>query len=323
MQNEKPPRKLLDQVSDAIRIKHYSLRTEKTYIEWIRRYILFHQKRHPKDMGAEEVHAFIKYLATQRTVSTSTQNQALSAVLFLYRHVLQKEIDLPSDTIRAEKSKTLPTVLTHQEAMAVIGKMTGAPQLMAKILYGSGLRLIECLRLRIKDIDFGNHQIVVRDGKGEDDRFTILPDSLIALLRTHLKTIQAIHQKDIKDGFGEVYLPYALAKKFPGAPKELMWQYLFPASSLSTDPISKKTMRHHADPSSLQKAIRSAAQRAGLNKPVTPHTFRHSFATHLLQNGYDIRTVQELLGHKDVKTTMIYTHVLQRGGLAVRSPLDA
>ena len=323
MPNEKPPRKLLDQVSDAIRIKHYSHRTEKTYIEWIRQYILFHQKRHPKDMGAEQIQAFIAHLATHRTVSASTQNQALSAILFLYRHVLQKEIDLPSDTVRAEKSKTLPTVLTHPEAMAVIGKMTGTPQLMTKILYGSGLRIIECLRLRVKDIDFGNHQILVRDGKGEDDRSTILPESLIPILRIHLKTVQAMHQKDLNDGFGEVYLPYALAKKFPGAPKEWMWQYLFPASALSTDPFSKKTMRHHSDPSSLQKAIRNAAQRAGMNKPVTPHTFRHSFATHLLQSGYDIRTVQELLGHKDVKTTMIYTHVLQRGGLAVKSPLDS
>jgi integron integrase len=323
MQNENPPRKLLDQVSDAIRIKHYSLRTEKTYIEWIRRYILFHQKRHPKDMGAEEVKSFIAHLATQRAVSASTQNQALSAVLFLYRHVIQKEIALPSVTIRAEKSKTLPTVLTHHEAMVVIGKMTGAPQLLAKILYGSGLRLMECLRLRVKDIDFGNHQIVVRDGKGEDDRSTILPDSLIPLLRTHIKTIQSIHQKDLKNGFGEVYLPYALAKKYPSAPKEFMWQYLFPAASLSTDPISKKTMRHHSDASSLQKAVRSAAKLAKIDKPVSPHTFRHSFATHLLQSGYDIRTVQELLGHKDVKTTMIYTHVLQRSGLAVKSPLDS
>jgi len=204
MQNEKTPRKLLDQVSDAIRIKHYSLRTEKTYIEWIRRYILFHKKRHPNDMGAEEIQAFIAHLATQRTVSASTQNQALSALMFLYRHVLQKEIALTSDLIRAEKSKTLPTVLTHPEAMTVIGKMTGTAQLMTKILYGSGLRLMECLRLRIKDIDFGNCQIIVRDGKGEDDRLTILPDSLIPYLQTHLKTIQSIHQKDLKDGFGEV-----------------------------------------------------------------------------------------------------------------------
>ncbi|MEW5827472.1 MAG: integron integrase [Chloroflexota bacterium] len=316
------PKKLLEQVSDAIRIKHYSYRTEKTYTDWIRRYIIFHNKRHPKDMGAEEIQAFITHLATERVVSASTQNQALSAVLFLYRHVLQIEITLPSEIIRAEKSKTLPTVLTHQEAVSVIGNLTGILQLMAKILYGSGLRLMECLRLRVKDIDFGNHQIIVRDGKGEDDRVTILPDSLVPDLQLHLKTVQDIHRKDLRDGYGEVSLPYALAKKYPNAPKEWIWQYLFPASARSIDPISKKTMRHHLDPTVLQKAVRQAAKLVGIDKPVTPHTFRHSFATHLLQNGYDIRTVQELLGHKDVKTTMIYTHVLQRGGMAVKSPLD-
>jgi integron integrase len=315
-------KKLLDRVSDAIRLKHYSYRTEQAYKEWIRRYILFHHKRHPDQMGAPEIQAFLSHLATERHISASTQNQALSAILFLYRHVLQKPVDFPTDIIRAEKSKTLPTVLTHQEAMAVIDDMKGVPQLMAKILYGSGLRLMECLRLRVKDIDFGNHQIMVRDGKGEDDRITILPDSLIPLLQTHLKTVQVIHQKDLKAGFGEVYLPYALARKYSNAAKELIWQYVFPALSRSIDPVSKKTMRHHADPSVLQKAIRQAAKTAGIQKLVSPHTFRHSFATHLLQNGYDIRTVQELLGHKDVKTTMIYTHVLQRGGLAVQSPLD-
>ena len=315
-------KKLLEQVRDVIRVKHYSLRTEKTYIDWIRRYILFHNKRHPEDMGAAEIQAFITHLATERTVSASTQNQALSAVMFLYRHVLQKEIDLPPELIRAQKSKTLPVVLTHQEAMSVIGKMTGVPQLMAKILYGSGLRRAECLRLRVKDIDFGNHQIIVRDGKGGDDRSTILPESLIRELEIHLKTVKAIHQKDLKDGFGETSLPYALAKKYPSAAKEWMWQYVFPASVRSIDPVSKKTKRHHVDPSVLQKAIRQSAQLVGITKPVTPHTFRHSFATHLLQSGYDIRTIQELLGHKDVKTTMIYTHVLQRGDLAVKSPLD-
>ena len=315
-------KKLLEQVRDVIRVKHYSLRTEKTYIDWIRRYILFHNKRHPEDMGAAEIQAFITHLATERTVSASTQNQALSAVMFLYRHVLQKEIDLPPELIRAQKSKTLPVVLTHQEAMSVIGKMTGVPQLMAKILYGSGLRLAECLRLCVKDIDFGNHQIIVRDGKGGDDRSTILPESLIRELEIHLKTVKAIHQKDLKDGFGETSLPYALAKKYPSAAKEWMWQYVFPASVRSIDPVSKKTKRHHVDPSVLQKAIRQSAQLVGITKPVTPHTFRHSFATHLLQSGYDIRTIQELLGHQDVKTTMSYTHVLQRGDLAVKSPLD-
>ncbi len=326
---ENPPttspqgKKLLDQVSDAIRIKHYSPRTEKTYVDWIRRYILFHNKRHPKDMGAQEIQAFITHLAVERTVSASTQNQALSAVLFLYRHVLHMDIDLPPELIRAQKSKTLPVVLTHQEAMQVIEKMSGAPQLMTKILYGSGLRLAECLRLRVKDIDFGNHQIMVRDGKGEDDRPAILPDSLVPALQAHLKTVQAIHQKDLKEGFGESSLPYALSKKYSSAAKEWMWQYVFPASVRSTDPDSKKIKRHHIDPSVLQKAIRQAALSTSITKPVSPHVFRHSFATQLLQTNHDIRTIQELLGHKDVKTTMIYTHVLQRGGLAVKSPLDS
>ena len=320
-----PPqgKKILEQVSDAIRLKHYSYRTEQTYREWIKRYILFHHKRHPSEMGPPEIQAFLSHLATEKNIAASTQNQALSAILFLYRHVLLKPIDIPTDIIRAEKSKTLPTVLTHPEAVAVIREMKGVPQLMAKILYGSGLRLMECLRLRVKDIDFGNHQIIVRDGKGEDDRLTILPDSLIPELQLYLQTVTLIHQKDLKAGFGEVYLPYALARKYPTAAREWIWQYLFPALSPSVDPVSKKTMRHHADPSVLQKAIRQAAKAAGVAKPVSPHTFRHSFATHLLQNGYDIRTVQELLGHKDVKTTMIYTHVLQRGGLAVKSPLDS
>ena len=271
-QDPSPPKgkKLLEQVSDVIRIKHYSQRTEKTYSDWIRRYIIFHKKRHPKDMGTEEIQAFISHLATERHLSASSQNQALSAIIFLYRYVLKKEIDLPSDLIRAEKSKTLPTVLTQQEALAVINNTAGLPQLMAKILYGSGLRLMECLRLRVKDIDFGNHTIIVRDGKGEDDRATILPDSLIPALQAQMKTVALIHEQDLKKGFGQVYLPYALARKYPNASKEEMWQYLFPAVSLSIDPVSKKTMRHHSDASVLQKAIRRAAQLTRIDKPISP-----------------------------------------------------
>ncbi|MHB8779659.1 MAG: integron integrase [Anaerolineales bacterium] len=315
-------KKLLEQVSDAIRIKHYSSRTEKTYLDWIRRYILFHNKRHPKDMGAEEIQAFIAHLATQKQLAASTQNQALSAVIFLYRYVLKIDITLPPDIIRAQRSETLPVVLTHQEAMSVINKMTGVSQLMTKLLYGSGLRLMECMRLRVKDIDFGNRQIIVRDGKGEKDRATMLPDALIPDLQTHLKTVSDLHRQDLQAGYGEVYLPYALARKYPNAPKEWIWQFIFPACARSVDLETKKTRRHHMDPSVLQKAVCQASLLAKIDKHVSPHTFRHSFATQLLQAGYDIRTIQELLGHKDVKTTMIYTHVLQRGGLAVKSPLD-
>lgn len=316
------PQKLLDQVRGTIRTKHYSYRTEQTYVEWIKRFILFHKKRHPKDMGVDEIQAYITYLANERRLAAPTQNQALSAILFLYKYVLQKEIAFPSDIIRASKPERLPTVLSHAEAMSVINNMSGVPQLIAKLLYGSGLRIMECMRLRVKDVDFENHQLIVRDGKGENDRATILPDSLIPTLKVHLETVRVIHQMDLKASCGEVFLPYALARKFPSASKEFAWQYVFPASARSVDPVSKRAGRHHLDVSVAQKAIRIAARLARIDKPVTPHTFRHSFATHLLQNGYDIRTVQELLGHKDVKTTMIYTHVLQRGGLAVRSPLD-
>ncbi len=315
-------KKLLDQVRDAIRTKHYSYRTEQTYVQWIKRFILFHDKRHPKDMGESEIQTYITYLGSERTVSASTQNQALSAISFLYKYVLQKDIALPVDLIRPSRPQHLPTVLSHQEAMSVINKMSGPPQLMARLLYGSGLRIMECLRLRVKDLDFGNHQLIVRDGKGEKDRATILPDSLLDDLHKQLQTVKAIHQRDLKEGFGEVSLPYALERKYPNAPKEFAWQFVFPASVRSVDPVSKRTKRHHLDPTVLQKAVRQAALYLEINKPVTPHTFRHSFATHLLQNNYDIRTIQDLLGHKDVKTTMIYTHVLQRGGLAVKSPLD-
>ena len=319
---EKKPQKLLDQVREVIRLKHYAYRTEQTYVNWIKRFILFHNKRHPIEMGSDEVETYISYLANERQVAASTQNQALSAIIFLYRYVLQKEIIIASDIIRPVRPARLPTVLSHQEAMLVISKMSGTPKLVTQLLYGSGLRITECLRLRIKDLDFANHQIIVRDGKGENDRATILPDALVSSLKSQVEIARLFHQRDLKEGFDEVSLPYALDKKYPNASREFSWQYVFPSHNRSVDPVSKHTKRHHLDVSVVQKAVRQAVLSAGLNKPVSPHTFRHSFATHLLEMGYDIRTVQELLGHKDVKTTMIYTHVLNRGSKAVRSPLD-
>jgi len=316
-------KKLMDQVSDALRTRHYSYRTEQTYKDWIKRYILFHDKRHPKDMGEEEIRAFIAYLSNDRNVAASTSNQALSAILFLYRVVLQQEITLPPDLSNASRPKRLPTVLTHAEALKVIDHMRGVPRLMAKIMYGSGLRVTECLRLRVKDIDFDHRQIIVRGGKGDQDRLTILPESIIPELRQMLQEVKALHQKDLAEGYGEAALPNALGEKYLNASKEWAWQFIFPASQRSVDPRTGAIRRHHLDETVPQKAVRAAAKLAQIDKPVSPHTFRHSFATHLLQNGYDIRTVQELLGHKDVKTTMIYTHVLQRGGLAVKSPLDS
>ncbi len=318
---EPKPKKLLDQLRDAIRLKHYSIRTENSYVDWIRRYILFHNTRHPSEMGAPEVQAFLTHLAVKENVAASTQNQALSALLFLYREVLKKDLG-PIDALRAQKPKRLPTVLTKDEVRRVIGRLSGTHQLMAKLLYGSGLRLMECLRLRVKDLDFAQRAIIVRDGKGMEDRVTILPESLIAPLQEHLQRVKRLHDEDLAKGYGAVYLPYALERKYPNASREWIWQYVFPSKRLSVDPRSGETRRHHADESGLQKALRQAAKAASIPKRVSPHTFRHSFATHLLEAGYDIRTVQELLGHKDVRTTMIYTHVLQRGGLAVRSPLD-
>ena len=320
-ETEQRPKKLLDQVRDAIRLKHYSIRTEEAYVNWIRRYILFHNKRHPTEIGAPEIEAFLTHLAVKENVAASTQNQALSALLFLYREVLHQDLG-PVDALRANRPKRLPTVLTKEETLRLIGCLSGTHQLMAKLIYGSGIRLMECLRLRVKDLEFERRAIIVRDGKGAQDRVTVLPDSLIPPLQEHLQRVKALHEQDLAQGCGSVYLPDALARKYPNADKEWGWQYVFPANSLSQDPRSGITRRHHLHESSLQKAIKEAARLAGIAKPVGPHTLRHCFATHLLEGGYDIRTVQELLGHKDVKTTMIYTHVLQRGGLAVRSPLD-
>jgi integron integrase len=316
------PKKLLDQVRDVIRLKHYSLRTEESYITWIKRYILFHNKRHPKDMGATEIQSFLTHLAVDTNVAASTQNQALSAITFLYREVLHQDLTTSLDFTYAKRPQRLPTVLSKEEARRVIGFMSGTHQLMAKLLYGSGLRLMECVRLRVQDVDFAQNQIVVHDGKGEKDRVTMLPDAITPFLQEHLQHVKLIHEADLAEGYGHVYLPYALARKCPNASHEWIWQYVFPANRLSLDPRTGEKRRHHIDENTLQKAVHAAAHKAGINKRVSPHTFRHSFATHLLEAGYDIRTVQELLGHKDVKTTMIYTHVLNRGGLAVRSPLD-
>jgi integron integrase len=324
-QNTSSPKgkKLLDQYREQIRIKQYSPRTEKTYIQWVREYILFHNKRHPKEMGTPEINQFITHLVVERKASASTQNQAVSAILFLYRYVLNIQLKGEAlEFIRPKKGKRVPNVLSKQEAKAVISQLTGASKLMTQIMYGGGLRILECLRLRVKDIDFENHRIIIYDGKGGDDRVTMLPDSIIQPLKEQILYVKALHQKDIADGYGAVTMPFALDKKIPNANKELNWQYLFPASNRYTDPETGITTRYHIHETVLQRAIREAVKAIKLQKRVTPHTFRHSFATHLLQAGYDIRTVQELLGHKDVKTTMIYTHVLQRGANAVKSPLD-
>jgi integron integrase len=315
-------KKLLDQLSDALRMSHYSYRTEQAYVDWVRRYILFHKKRHPQDLGAQEIRDFLTHLATDRNVAASTQNQALSAILFLYREVLHKELE-PVLLTSARRPERLPTVLSRDEVVRILAQLVGMHKLMAQILYGSGLRLMECVRLRVKDLDFDYKTITVRDGKGEKDRITPMPDSLIPSLQRQVERVRLLHDEDLAAGYGHVYLPNALEKKYPNAAAELGWQFLFPAPRCSLDPRSPGVKRrHHIEASGLQRSVKEAARKSGNNKHVTCHTFRHSFATHLLQNGYDIRTVQELLGHKDIRTTMIYTHVLNRGGLAVKSPLD-
>ena len=314
--------KLLDQVRDVIRKRHYSIRTEEAYVQWIKRFILFHGKRHPKDMGEKEIAAYISYLASHGKVASSTQNQALNAIIFLYKQVLKIEIGDLGRMERAKKPERLPVVLSKNEVKEVLAGLSGQFRLMGQLLYGCGLRLMECVRLRVKDIDFELNQIIVRDGKGMKDRSTMLPNQLRSLLIDHLEKVKITHLQDLENGFGQVYLPFALERKYRNASKEWAWQYVFPAKTISTDPRSGKMRRHHVSESALQKSVRTAARRTGLTKPVSPHTFRHSFATHLLEAGYDIRTVQELLGHKNVTTTMIYTHVLNKGGMGVRSPLD-
>jgi integron integrase len=317
------PPKLLDQVRERIRVKHYSIRTETQYVQWVRRFILFHGKQHPRDMGAAEVEAFLTHLAIDGHVSASTQNQALSALLFLYKEVLG--IDLPwlNDVTRAKGPQRRPVVLTREEVHAVLNRMRGTYGLMARLLYGTGMRLMECVRLRVKDVDFGRHEILIRDGKGAKDRVTMLPLSLAGPLRAHLQQRRVLFDDDRAAGRASVYLPDALARKYPNAATEWGWQYVFPSGSFSVDPRSGEARRHHLDEKLLQRAMKKAVLAAGIAKPATPHTLRHSFATHLLEAGYDIRTVQELLGHKDVATTMIYTHVLNKGGRGVTSPLDS
>lgn len=316
-------RKLLDQFRDAIRLKHYSRGTEKTYVFWVREYILFHKKRHPSDMDVLEINQFLNHLVSERKVSASTQNQALSAILFLYRHVLHLALDESILTdFRPHRTITVPTVLSRDEIERVIENMSGVYKIIGQIMYGGGLRIMETMRLRVKDIDFANHQIIVRDGKGGNDRYTILPDIVLEPLQSHLNSVKITHEKDLADGCGAVYLPFALQRKYTNANREWAWQYVFPASSRYIESETGVTRRHHLHESAVQKAVKVAARLARIDKPVSPHTFRHSFATHLLQDGYDIRTVQELLGHKYVNTTMIYTHVLKRGGLAVKSPID-
>jgi len=317
-----PEPKLLELVRNHIRARHLSLRTEETYLSWIKRYIFFHQKKHPSQLRESHIEQYLTSLAVDEEVSASTQNQALNAILFLYREVLHIEIGVLQDIVRAKRTKRLPVVFSKYEIQSILHQLHGTSWLICALLYGSGMRLLECLRLRVKDIDTVRKQIVVREGKGEKDRITLLPSSLIPQLERQISKIIIVHQEDKADGFGDVYLPDAIRRKFPRAGKEYLWQYVFPASKRSVDPLTKAVQRHHIDESAVQRAFKSALQKSDVKKAGTIHSLRHSFATHLLESGYDIRTVQELLGHADIRTTQIYTHVMDRGNLAVRSPLD-
>ena len=314
--------KLLDQVKYAARVRHMSYRTEQAYVSWVRRFILFHNKRHPAEMDETHVGQFLTFLAVKKHVAASTQNQALSAILFLYRNVLKSDLGWVSNVERAKKPSRLPVVFSKREVTEILLRLEGTKWLIASLLYGSGLRLLEGLRLRVKDVDFEYRQIVVRDGKGQKDRTTMLADRLVEPLKKQLQKVKTIHRADLKAGFGRTCLPFALGRKYPNAGCECGWQYVFPASKRCEDPYTGRITRHHLHESVIQRAVRTAMREAGIAKHGNCHTFRHSFATHLLEDGYDIRTVQELLGHKDVSTTMVYTHVLNKGGNAVRSPLD-
>ena len=314
--------RLTDQVRNVIRRKHYSLRTEDTYVDWVRRFVRFCDLRHPRDCGASDVEAFLTSLATKGQVAASTQNQARSAILFLYKEVLQAELPWLEGVVSAKRPARLPVVLTKDEVRRVLAETNGTSGLVLRLLYGTGMRVLEGLRLRVKDLDFSRREIVIREGKGFRDRVTMLPGTLVQDLERHLARVRTLHERDLRGGYGRVYLPYALERKYRNAAAEWGWQYVFPSQQLSVDPRSRALRRHHATPESIQRALRDALRHAGIFKHATPHTLRHSFATHLLDDGYDIRTVQELLGHKDVSTTMIYTHVLNKGGRAVLSPLD-
>ena len=319
---DRKEKRLRDRLREAIRSRHYSRRTEKAYWYWIRYFVFFHGKRHPAEMGAAEVSAFLSWLATERDVAAATQNQALSALLFLYGVVLGIELPWLGEMVRAQRPVRLPTVLSEGEVRRLLDCVPESASLMVRLLYGAGLRQIECLSLRVKDIDFAYRQILVRDGKGAKDRATMLPENLVQPLQRHLGKVRLLHGRDLKDGFGEARLPFALARKYPRAGRAWAWQYVFPSGNRSADPDGGAMRRHHVHPDTLSRAVARAALRAGIEKRVSCHTLRHSFATHLLERGYDIRTVQELLGHSDVSTTMIYTHVMNKGARAVKSPLD-
>lgn len=317
-------KKLLDEVRDILRLKHYSIHTERSYCDWIKKYVLYHKMTSRQDLngGERKIEQFLTYLAVEKNIAPATQNQAMNALVFLYKKVLRVELHDVIDAVRATKKTTIPVVMTREEVRQILTVMEGVPQLIVKILYGSGLRVMEAVRLRVQDIDYNMKQICVRSGKGAKDRITTFSDTVIPLLENHLAKVKVLHEQDLNQGFGAVYLPYALERKYPHAEKEFNWQYIFPSRNLSKDPRSGKMRRHHVDPSVVNKAIKVAAKKTGIKKRISAHTFRHSFATHLLERGTDIRTIQALLGHKDVATTMVYTHVLQQGGHGVASPLD-